>query len=178
MKTIEELKYPIGQFIMPQVISNETLVICISDIAFFPTKITKELQNLNNTQLDTQYRPKGWSLRQVVNHCADSHMNSFIRIKLALTEKVPIIKPYFEERWAELSDSKSISLSASLKILEGVHERWVHLLKSLSEAELNKTFIHPASQKEFSIKETIVLYSWHCKHHLGHITQLKAAKNW
>ena len=105
-------------------------------------------------------------------------MNCFTRIKLALTEDNPTIKPYFEERWAELVDSKSIPIFASLKIIEGIHERWVHLLNSLSEEELNKTFIHPASQQEFKIKETIVHYAWHCNHHLAHITQLKIKNNW
>lgn len=177
--TIEEkLKYPIGQFNMPQLLSKKMLLDYINEIASFPSKIKKEVDSLNDLQLDTPYRPNGWTIRQVVNHCADSHMNSLIRVKLALTEDKPTIKPYMEERWAELIDSKVFPIDASLKIIEGVHARWVFLLNNLSETELNKMFIHPASGKEIKISESIANYSWHCNHHLAHITNLKTLNGW
>lgn len=178
MVLIEKLKYPIGQFILPPELSKEMTEKHVIDISSFPMKLKNEVESLSDFQLDTQYRPDGWTIRQLVNHCADSHMNSFIRVKLALTEESPTIKPYFEDRWAELADSKSISISASLKIIEGVHQRWVFLLNNLTEVELNKLFIHPQSSKEIKIIESIALYSWHCNHHLAQIINLKTSKGW
>ncbi|MBC7390699.1 MAG: putative metal-dependent hydrolase, partial [Opitutaceae bacterium] len=137
-----------------------------------------EVIYLTDSQLDTSYRPEGWTIRQVVNHCADSHMNSLVRFKLALTEDKPIIKPYYEERWAELSDSKSMPVIPAIQMLHGIHSRWTILLKSLSDNDIKKTFIHPEHGKEFSIEENIGVYAWHCNHHLAHITTLKKSKGW
>ena len=115
------LRYPIGEFQKPEVITDKILNDYISVIENFPAKIRVETEHLTDSQLDTQYRPEGWTIRQVVNHCADSHMNSLMRFKLALTEVEPAIRPYFEDRWAELADSKSISIEPALKMLEGIH---------------------------------------------------------
>jgi len=128
--------------------------------------------------MDTPYREGGWTLRQVVHHCADSHMNAFCRFKLAMTEEKPVIKPYEEARWAALADSKNLPVDASLAILKGLHERWTVLMKSLREAERHRTFIHPEHGREISLQETIGLYAWHGEHHLAHITSLKKARNW
>jgi len=170
---LDQLKYPIGKFSLPDTISKELVNQWISTIATFPSELTKEVELLSEEQLNTPYRPEGWTVRQVVHHCADSHMNSLIRLKLALTEDKPTIKPYFEERWAELPDSKNMSILPSLKMLEGIHERWTTLLRSLDEGQLNREFIHPEHGKTFRVIENIGLYAWHCNHHLAHIVHLK-----
>lgn len=175
---IEKLKYPIGTFKKPDVISQTTHFSWIDDIQSFPNKLIKETTLLTNEQLDTPYRPDGWTIRQVVHHCADSHMNSFVRFKLALTEDNPTIKPYYEDRWAELVDSKHFDITPSIQIIKGVHTRWVHLLQSLNSAELEKTFIHPEHGKQFVLNEYIGFYAWHCNHHLAHITTLKKGMGW
>lgn len=176
--TTEELKYPIGRYERPTAFTAAILKKNIQDIENFPRKIRREVQALTAEQLDTPYRPGGWTIRQLVNHCADSHMNSLVRFKLALTEEKPIIRPYFEDRWAELSDSKKIPIAPALKMIEGLHERWVVLLKNLTKEELAKTFIHPEQNKEFSLEETVAIYAWHCNHHLAHITGLMKTKDW
>jgi hypothetical protein len=178
MSELENLKFPIGKFQKPEKLTKEIIESFIQDIESFPSRLKKEVATLNNDQLDTPYRPQGWTIRQVVHHCADSHMNSIIRFKLALTEDKPTIKPYYEERWAELTDSKILPVEPSLKLLEGLHTRWTVLLKSLKEEDFQKTFIHPEHGREFRIDENIGVYAWHCNHHLAHITTLKKTKNW
>ncbi len=175
---MNDLRYPIGKFTKPEVITEALLNQFISDIETFPLRIKNAVNDLSDEQLDTPYRPEGWTIRQVVNHCADSHMNSLMRLKLALTEETPTIKPYFEERWAELSDSKSMPVEPALKMLEGIHKRWVVLLKSLTEKDWERKFIHPQSGREFTIAVNTALYAWHCNHHLAHITTLKKSKDW
>lgn len=176
--TADQLRYPIGEFQKPTTITNNNLTKWINDIETFPSRLAKEVQHLSEDQLDTAYRPDGWTIKQVVHHCADSHINSIMRFKLTLTEEKPIIKPYFEDRWAELSDVKYASLKSSLKLLEGLHERWTVLLKHLTQTELKKTFIHPEHGKEFSVEVNIGVYAWHCNHHLAHIVNLKKRKGW
>lgn len=175
---LEQLKYPIGKFKMPADFTSESINSFISDIEDFPLLLRKEVEALNDDQLDTPYRPEGWTIRQVVNHCADSHMNSLSRFKLALTEENPTIKPYFEERWAELADSKTMPVAAALNMIEGLHIRWVVLLKSMNAADFAKTFFHPESKRTWQLNQTLALYAWHCKHHLAHITTLKNSRNW
>lgn len=172
------LQYPIGKFQKPDEFTDEILIELINTLEDFPSKIRTETENLSDEQLDTVYRPGGWTIRQVVNHCADSHMNSLMRFKLALTEDEPEIKPYFEDRWAELEDSKNMNIDAALKMLEGIHERWTVLLRSLSKDQLSRTFIHPEHGMKFRLDENIAVYTWHCDHHLAHIKELKKRKNW
>ena len=174
----EELKYPIGKFLKPETITKELLEKYLFDLENFPARLKKEVENLTDEQLDTPYRTGGWKIRQVVNHCADSHMNALIRFKLTLTEEKPVVKPYFEERWAELADSKAISIEPAISMLEGLHHRWIVLLKSLTEEQLRRSFIHPEHQREFKLEEIIALYAWHSNHHLAHITTLKKIKEW
>lgn len=174
----DQLKFPIGQFEKPQVITKEILEKWIADISTFPTRLKNEVMHLTDQQLDTQYRPDGWTIRQVVHHCADSHSNSLTRFKLCLTENKPTIKPYMEDRWAELIDSKTFPIDSSIKMLEGIHTRWAALLNNLTDKDLQKTFIHPEHGKEFRLDETIGLYAWHSNHHLAHITTLKQRENW
>ncbi len=169
--TLEILKYPIGRYQKPEVISQEQLETWISAIETFPNKIKKITSTLSVEQLNWIYRPEGWSIKQVVHHCADSHINSIIRFKLALTEDNPTIKPYEEQLWAKLVDGNSDDIFHSLQLLESVHYRWVLLLKSLGETDLKRTFTHPATGKTSCLDEVIGMYAWHCNHHLAHIEQ-------
>lgn len=175
---LEKLKFPIGEFKIPEEYSAQLIDDCINIIQTFPEKLNAEIINLTDEQLDTNYRPNGWTIRQVVHHIADSHMNSLVRFKLAITEENPTVKPYYEERWGELVDSKNYPIEPSLKIIEGIHERWATLLKSLEQKDLERTFYHPEHKKEISLKYNIVFYAWHCKHHLAHITELKNRNSW
>ncbi len=177
-QNIEKLKFPIGKWKVPTLIDAEVLKEYISTIESFPRSLQKAVENLSDEQLDTPYREGGWSIRQVVHHCADSHMNSLIRLKLALTEDVPAIKPYREELWAELADSKNLPIFHSLQIIEGVHARWVAVLNSLSDTQFDCTFIHPESKRTFNLREHSSLYAWHCEHHLMHILELKRSRGW
>lgn len=178
MDNIEKLKYPIGKFEKPIIITKDDLSKWISDISTFPKRINNEVIYLNEKQLDTQYRTDGWTIRQVIHHCADSHMNSLTRFKLTLTEDKPIVKPYFEDRWAELTDSKNMPIEPSLKMIEGIHNRWTILLNNLTESDYSKSFIHPEHGKEFRLDENIGVYAWHCNHHIAHITETKKRYNW
>ena len=168
------LRFPIGEFEKPKIISDDLIKTWIQTISDFPTLLRAEVEHLSDEKLDWTYRKDGWNIRQVVNHCADSHINSFMRFKLTLTENKPTIRPYFEDRWAELNDTTKTPVEFSLKILEGIHARWVVLLNCLTEKDLLKTFIHPEGNKEISLKENIGIYAWHCKHHLEHIKLAKS----
>ena len=172
------LKYPIGKFTAPEHIDEALIKTCIADIASFPQKLENEVATLSDRQLDTPYRPDGWTVRQLIHHCADSHLNSYIRFKLALTEDKPFIKPYFEDRWADLPDSRLMKIEPSLLLLNALHQKWVFLLESLTETDLQKVFVHPEHQKEYPLNLVISLYAWHSNHHLAHITSLKSRQGW
>jgi uncharacterized damage-inducible protein DinB len=167
----EHLQYPIGQFSMPESITKEIVSHWIDEIASFPERLRIAVSELSDEQLEHTYRPGGWTIRQVIHHCADSHMNSFIRFKLALTEDQPTIKPYYEDRWAELQDTKNMTVESSLKILEGLHPRWTVLLSALTERDYARTFYHPETKKTIRLDENIGIYAWHSNHHLAHIYQ-------
>ena len=175
---MEDLKYPIGQYEIPKTYSTEILDSYISTIKNFPKKLKGEVENLFPEQLNTPYRPDGWTVAQVVNHCADSHINALIRLKLALTEDTPTIKPYQEALWAELADGRDVSLHNAFTILEGVHAKWTNLLCSLSEEQWLRGYIHPEKNREVKLTEFAGSYAWHCEHHLAHITQLKKRMGW
>ena len=149
---LEQLKYPVGKFVKPESITKEIIDSAISEIENFPSFVKTEIQNLDEKDLQLRYRPEGWTITQVVHHCADSHINSYMRFKLTLTENVPTIKPYEESLWAELPDN-NLSPFVSLKLLDALHEKWVYILKSLSEEDLNKAFIHPEHSEKISLKE-------------------------
>lgn len=170
---LEKLRYPIGRFAVPDLIDRQLLDDWIKTIADFPARLKFEVSDLTDSILEKQYRPDGWTIRQVVHHCADSHMNSFIRFKLALTEEDPTIKLYEEKLWAQLPDAKKNPIDSSLKLLEGLHERWAILLRSLTTEQLERAFIHPATKRFVSLKVNIGLYAWHCNHHLTHIVNAK-----
>lgn len=174
---LEQLKYPIGQFQCPETISTTVLSSWISDIQQFPNQIMEVVDKLSIEELKLNYRPKGWNIKQVIHHCADSHSNAFIRFKLALTEENPNIKPYKEDLWAELIDGNDDDISHSLLILKGLHHKWILLLHNLNENQWKRTYFHPESKKVYVLKEVAGLYAWHCKHHLAHIKQAKEYKN-
>lgn len=175
---LEKMKYPIGRFSVPKNISTENINIWINIIKKFPSRLESLIKNLTDDQLDTVYRPGGWTIRQVVHHCADSHINSIIRFKWTLTENLPTIKPYFEERWGELFDSKEAPIDLSLDLLKALHKKWVYLLKGLDEKQLSRKHFHPENKSEVSLKVNIALYSWHCEHHYTHIANLVKANDW
>lgn len=174
----DQLRYPIGKFKAPEAYTSDYLSERIQAIAQFPELLKNEVMHLTDEQLDTPYRDGGWTIRQVVHHCADSHMNCFIRIKWALTEDNPTIKFYFEDRWGNMADNVIMSVTPSLAFLEGLHFRLAYLMKSLSVTDLEKSFIHPEHNASFQIKEIIGTYAWHGLHHLAHITELKKRKGW
>jgi hypothetical protein len=168
-KELFSLKFPIGKFSKPEVITPRYLSTWINDIQSFPHNVDHIVTGLSLEELHWKYRPEGWNIQQLVHHCADSHMNALIRFKLALTEDVPTIKPYEEALWAELPDSLEIDIKKSLKILEGVHARLGILLKSLSPEQLKREFIHPDHENRISLAENIGMYAWHSNHHLAHM---------
>ncbi|MCF8238798.1 MAG: putative metal-dependent hydrolase [Saprospiraceae bacterium] len=174
----EKLKYPIGRFRQPEPITPEIRSKAITDIATLPGRMRVAVSDLTDKQLDTPYRPDGWTVRQVVHHCADSHMNAMIRIKLALTEDQPTIKPYEEPRWAMLPDTSIMPIEAALTLLDGLHARWAFLLQRLTAEDLARSFIHPDSGRAFSVDEAICQYAWHSDHHLSHITHLRQREGW
>lgn len=166
---IEKLKFPIGSFIFPTTVSAEQLNLWKNDIAQLPEKLAALTQPLSTEELSYIYRPNGWTVKQVVHHLADSHMNSFIRFKLTLTEEIPTIKPYAEHLWAQLIDGNTDAIENSLLILKGIHAKWSLLLNNLSPKELQRQFFHPDANKKISLEEAIGLYAWHGNHHLAHI---------
>lgn len=168
---LNRLRYPVGKFMRQEVFSESLINEWIKTIEELPKQLSDLTKNLTIEQLNLPYRPEGWTIKQVVHHLADSHLNSLIRFKLALTEETPTIKPYFEDRWAKLIDGNENDLSNSLSLLTSLHAKWVVLLKSLTKDDLNREFIHPEHGKRFSLKETIGIYAWHSKHHLAHIEQ-------
>jgi hypothetical protein len=176
--SLEELKYPIGKWVKPEEFDFQKITEQITTIGKFPGKIIQATSELSDEQLDTPYRQEGWTIRQVVHHCADSHMNALIRFKLALTENRPTIKPYAESLWAELVDGKTLPVQVSLQLTEALHVRWSVLLTSLNDEQWKRGFIHPEHGGELKLYETVSLYAWHCEYHLAHVTRLKERKNW
>jgi uncharacterized damage-inducible protein DinB len=175
---LEKLRYPIGKFEFNSVAGNSEIKKWISDIEKLPPLLKKSLKGLDEKKLNTPYRQGGWTVKQVTHHLADSHINAYARIKLALTENQPTIKPYDETLWAELDDAKNLSIKVSLSLLDALHTRWVHTLKKLSDSDYERSVFHPGSKREMSIKFLIHLYSWHGKHHCAHITSLRKRNKW
>ncbi|WP_066071621.1 YfiT family bacillithiol transferase [Neobacillus soli] len=166
---MEDERYPIGQFQCPKVVSKENVQGWIEELKTFPQKLKESVENLDDKVLSYTYRENSWTIRQLVHHLVDSHMNSYIRFKLALTEDQPTIKPYQEDKWAELVDS-TMPIMVSLTLLESLHKRWTCLLETLTDEQLKRTFIHPESGA-VSLEKNIGIYAWHGNHHLAHIHQ-------
>ncbi|GAB5415964.1 MAG: bacillithiol transferase BstA [Crocinitomicaceae bacterium] len=166
---MNELQFPIGKYTPNKIPTEQQLSDWLNSIASFPEKVAELTKDASIEAINWQYRPKGWTVKQVIHHCADSHMNSIIRFKLALTEEAPTIRPYFEDRWAELHDSLDDDLHDVLQLLQGLHNKWVVLLKSISAEQMQREYVHPEHGQRFNIAETIGSYAWHCEHHLAHI---------
>lgn len=164
-----KLRFPIGAFQMPDQLTTQQLNEWINTLRLFPEKLKYVIKGIGKKELNWKYRPNGWTIKQVIHHCTDSHMNSFIRFKLALTEDKPKIRPYFEDRWAELPDSLNDDVTDSIELITSLHKKWVYLLNSLNEEQLKREFIHPEHGKVYVLSEVIGFYAWHCTHHLTHI---------
>jgi DinB superfamily len=172
-----DLRYPIGPFAFEGPLTDGQRQRFIDQIAEAPAKLCAAVEGLSPQQLDTPYRPGGWTVRQVVHHLPDSHLNSYVRFKLALTEEGPTIKPYYEDRWAELEDARHAPLNISLTLLESLHRRWVMLLRSLAEKDFARTFLHP-ELGVMSLEKNLSLYAWHGRHHVAHIMSLRERSGW
>jgi hypothetical protein len=174
---MESQKYPIGRFLFQPPVTTNQRELWIDDIAEAPARLRAAIAGLNDHHLDTPYREGGWTVRQVIHHVPDSHMNAYVRFKLALTEPEPTIKPYDEAAWAELADSRDTPIHVSLALLEALHDRWVTLLRSLSDADFQKQFRHPVLGA-VPLEKNLALYAWHGKHHVAHITSLRERMQW
>lgn len=177
-ETLEKLRYPIGKFQVPKTISNEQLDEWITVLEQLPQRLHDLAAPLSEAQLETPYRPEGWTVRQLVHHISDSHHNSYMRFKWALTEDMPVIKPYDEKAWAELFDTRTAPVKMSLDHLKAVHAKLVHLLKGLSQSELQRKFVHPDGNMETTLEENIGRYAWHSNHHYAHIANLIKREGW
>jgi uncharacterized damage-inducible protein DinB len=170
-------RYPIGKLEMPAQVSQARRQQAIEEIASTPAKLRAAVKGLNDAQLDTPYREGGWTVRQVVHHVPDSHLNAYVRLKLALTEENPTIKPYDEAAWAKLADSKSTPIEVSLTLMDSVHDRWVRILRSMKPEQFSRKLVHP-DNGERTVDWLLFLYEWHGKHHTAHITELRKQKGW
>ena len=174
---MEELKYPIGKYI-EQTFSEQQLREWLFDMETLPSHIEHATLNLDEAQLQTPYRPDGWTVHQLIHHVADSHMNAYIRFKLGLTEDNPAIKPYEEKLWAEMTDTKNLPINISTTILFAVHKRLLEVLKNIKTDEWNRTVFHPEHQKTMTLWYLLGMYAWHGKHHTAHITRLRERMSW
>ncbi len=172
-----DLRYPIGKFTFPDSVSRADLEGYIAEIADLPQHVRAAVWTLSDERLDTPYRPGGWTVRQVVHHLADSHMNAYVRLKVALTEDNPTIKPYDEQRWAELSEARTGPAGISLGLLDGLHLRWAMTLSAMKEEDFARTFHHPALG-QVRLDVSTAMYAWHGRHHLMHITHLAGRMGW
>ncbi len=174
---MEDLRYPIGKY-EPQLYSGEIKKRWLSDLKFLPDDLERSVQNLDEHQLNTPYRDGGWTVKQVVHHVADSHMNALIRFKLGLTEENPTIKPYDEAAWAMLNDVDAVPINVSLTMLHGIHLRLVETIKNITEEQWQRTLFHPEHQQQMNLWYLLGNYAWHGKHHVAHITSLRERNNW
>ncbi len=172
-----DLRYPIGKFEPPVQFTPELRRLFIAQIEAVPDELRKAVAGLSEQQLDTPYRPEGWTVRQVVHHLPDSHMNSYIRFKLALTENEPVVKTYEEALWAEFNDAKHGDIAVSLSLLEALHTRWGTLLKNMKPEDFSRTFRHPVTGVA-TLERTAAFYAWHGRHHIAHITSLRKRMGW
>jgi uncharacterized damage-inducible protein DinB len=168
-------RFPVGEFKRPATLTDAERAAAIAKIEAAPATLRAAVSGLSDAQLDSTYREGGWTLRQVVHHLADSHVNSYTRFRLALTEDHPTIKPYAEAKWAELEDARTAPVEVSLKLLEALHERWVKLLRSLSRADFDRTIDHPENGT-MTIDQLLAMYAWHCDHHIAHIQLARRGK--
>jgi hypothetical protein len=175
---MSDLRYPIGKADLSVPVTAERRPALIADIANGPAALRAAIAGLSPRQLDTAYRPGGWTVRQVVHHVPDSHSNAYIRFKQALTQDTPLIMAYDEAKWAELPDSQSTPIDVSLAMLEALHGRWVTLLRAMKRDDFARVYRHPEYQRTVTLDEALVLYAWHSQHHVAHITALRSREGW
>jgi uncharacterized damage-inducible protein DinB len=171
-------RYPIGQFTYDGVASPEARLRRIGEIAGTPAALRQAVAGLSAAQLETPYRDEGWTVRQIVHHLPDSHLNAYVRFKLALTEDVPLVKPYDQARWAELGDTRSVPLEVSLRLLEALHERWVAVLRAMTPADWQRAYRHPEYDRVVALDEVLAMYAHHGRHHVAQITGLRRRQGW
>lgn len=174
---MDDLRFPVGKFRYEGPSTDDQKKDLLKQIAQTPAELRASIQGLSNSQLDTPYRPEGWTVREVVHHVPDSHLNSYVRFKLALTEDEPTIKPYAEDRWAKLADTKETPVEVSLTLLDSLHDRWVRLLRSLTSDDWKRKLRHP-ERGTMTLEENLALYAWHGRHHVAHITELRKRMSW
>ncbi len=172
-----DLRYPIGRFTRPASLSPQERAAAVAAIGDTPAKLRAAVAGLNETQLDTPYRPGGWTVRQVVHHVPDSHLNAYVRCKLALTEEEPIVRPYVEKRWAEQPEARSAPVAVSLDLLAALHARWALVLADVDDSQWPRKMTNPETGT-FTLEQLIALYAWHGRHHTAHITALRAREGW
>lgn len=172
-----DLRFPIGRLERKTALSPDERRDATDAIASAPTQLRAAVSGLSDSQLDTPYRPGGWTVRQLVHHVADSHMNAYTRLRLALTEDNPTIKPYDEAKWAELEDARSLPVDLSLRLLDAMHERWVALLRAMPAESFQRTLSHPENGP-MTVDSLLTIYSWHGRHHVAHVTALRERMKW
>lgn len=175
---IEQLKYPIGNFKAPDTYSMDNHKTRIESIRNLPHALEAALKPLSKEQVDTPYRPEGWTVRQLIHHIADSHINAFTRFKLGLTEDNPTIRPYDQGAWCSMKDANDLDPSVSMKIIEGLHERWSYVLDNMTASDFERNIFHPEMNKSLHLGTMLALYSWHSNHHLAHVNKLKERMAW
>ena len=174
---MEDLRYPIGRHQPTPSLTPEQRRTAIATVAVAPAQLRAAVSDLDDRQLDTPYRPDGWTIRQVVHHMPDSHMNAYTRFKLALTEDTPVIKPYDAAKWARLEDSTSTPIATSLALLDAVHDRWLRILHAMSASDFARTLNHPENGM-MNLDQVLALYEWHGRHHVAHVTNLRSRNGW
>jgi uncharacterized damage-inducible protein DinB len=173
----EDIRYPTGKFLQ-QPFSQKQKEEWLLDIKFLPAELELAVQDLDEYQLHTEYREGGWTVHQLVHHIADSHMNAYMRIKLGLTEDNPAIKPYDQDAWAQLNDTKTLPINVSLTLLHALHQRFYAMIKDLGDDDWERTVFHPEHKKKISVWELLGIYAWHGKHHVAHIKNLRERMGW
>ena len=176
--TTTDLRFPIGKFSFPESVSSDEIARWTDAIERAPAALRAAVKGLNTAQIETPYRPGGWTVRQVVHHLADSHLNAITRFKLALTEDTPTIKPYDEAAWANLEDTRVVPITVSLDLLDALHIRWIALVRSMSPQQMQRDFRHPEHGRILRLDATLALYAWHGRHHVAHITTLREREGW
>ena len=174
----DDLRYPIGTYTAPEEIDASRRAVWIDDIAHAPAALRAAVSGLSPEQLDTPYRSGGWTVRQLAHHVPDSHLNAYVRFKLALTEPEPTIKPYDQASWVELPDTARTPVEVSLRLLESLHERWVTLLRAMTESDFRRGYRHPELGRLVPLGEALGTYAWHGKHHVAHVTGLRERRGW
>lgn len=173
-----DLRYPVGEFHYDGSASPTERQQRIQEIAALPQKLEAAVAGLADERLDSPYRPGGWTVRQVVHHLPDSHLNAYVRIKLALTEDTPTIRPYDQALWAELPEARTAPIRGSIELVRGLHQRWVAMLTAMTDTDWQRAYFHPEMQRKVPLDEVVAMYAWHCRHHVAHITSLRKREGW